>query len=81
MGRLVLAYGEVTGHHHSLALSDRVAMFREDGSGSGLFLSVSDGDPAALEHQEHKTLLINPGTYRIIRQRVMHSGMAQRVGD
>ena len=32
-GRVVLAHGEATGHHHSFALSDRVALFREDGAG------------------------------------------------
>lgn len=54
-GRFVLAHGEATGHHHSFAISERVAMFREDGSGGGLFLSVT-GAPVALEHQEHTAL-------------------------
>ena len=67
-GRLILARGEATGHHHSVALSDRVAMFREDGSGSGLFLSVTDA-PTALEHQEHRALTIAPGAYEVRRQR------------
>lgn len=67
-GRVVLAHGEVTGHHHSFALADSIALFREDGSGGGLFLSVS-GAPAALEHQEHSTLVIQPGAWQVIRQR------------
>jgi len=79
-GRVVLARGEVTGHHHSFALSDRVALFREDGSG-GLFLTVSDGAPAVLEHQEHAALSVPPGTYQVIRQRVWSAGMARRVED
>lgn len=66
--RIVLAHGEVTGHHHSFALSERVALFREDGSGGGLFLTVA-GAPAALEHQEHAPLSVAPGAWEVIRQR------------
>lgn len=46
-GRTILAYGEVTGHAHAFGAGSRVALFREDGSGSGLlggtFLRV-EGD-------------------------------------
>ena len=80
-GRVVLAHGEATGHHHSFAFSDRVALFREDGAGGGLFLSVSGDAPAALEHQEHTALDVPPGTYRVIRQRAWAAGMARRVED
>ena len=66
-GRLILARGEATGHHHSIAMSDRVQMFREDGSGGGLFLIV--GAPVALEHQEHAALTIAPGRHEVRRQR------------
>lgn len=80
-GRLILAEGEATGHHHSFAFSDRVALFREDGSGGGLFLAVSGDAPVALEHQEHRALPVQPGTYRVVRQRVWSAGMARRVAD
>ena len=79
-GRLVLAYGEATGHHHSFAFSDRVALFREDGAGGGLFLTVS-GYPAALEHQEHQTIDVPPGTYKVLRQRTYQAGMVRQVED
>ena len=79
-GRLILARGEATGHHHSIALSDRVAMFREDGSGGGLFLAVT-GAPVALEHQEHTALTIAPGRYEVRIQRTYQAGMARRVAD
>jgi hypothetical protein len=65
--RVVLAHGEVTGHHHSFAMSERVALFREDGGGGGLFLSVTNA-PAPLEHQEHHALTIAPGHYEVRRQ-------------
>jgi hypothetical protein len=79
-GRLILARGEATGHHHSFALSDRVALFREDGSGGGLFLSVT-GAPVALEHQEHTALTVQPGAYKVRIQRTYQAGMARRVAD
>lgn len=79
-GRLVLARGEATGHHHSIALSDRVAMFREDGSGGGLFLAVT-GAPVALEHQEHGAIALPPGAYRVSIQRVYQSGTVAPVRD
>jgi len=81
-GREVLAHGEATGHHHSFAMSDRIARFRDDGgAGGGLFLTVGGNAPAALEHQEHSTIPVAPGNYRAIRQRVFQAGMARRVAD
>lgn len=80
-GHLVLAHGEQTGHSHGIALSDRVALFREDGTGGGLFLSVAGDAPVGLVHQEHSTLPVSPGSYRVIRQRVWDAGAARRVAD
>jgi len=80
-GRFVLAEGESTGHAHSIALSDRIAMFREDGSGGGLFLTVSGDAPAVLEHQEHTALPIAPGKHRVVIQRTFQAGMVRRVAD
>lgn len=80
-GRLILARGEATGHHHSIAFADRVALFAEDGSGRGLFLSVTGAEPVALEHQEHTALKIAPGDYEVRIQRTMRSGLVQRVSD
>ena len=79
-GRVILARGEATGHHHSFALSERVALFREDGSGGGLFLSVS-GAPAALEHQEHSTLAIPVGKWEVRGQREYSPEAIRRVAD
>ncbi len=78
--RLVIAHGEVTGHHHSFAMSDRVAMFREDGSGGGLFLFAQG--PVMLEHQEHDTIPVAEGAWEVRRQRTVTStGASQRVAD
>jgi hypothetical protein len=78
--RLIIAHGEVTGHHHSFAMSDRIAMFREDGSGGGLFLFAQG--PVALEHQEHDTIPVPPGAWEVRRQRTATSaGVSMRVAD
>ncbi len=66
-GRVILAHGEHTGHHHSFGHSREVALFREDGSGGGLFLSVT-GTPMPLEHQEHSALIVAPGVHEVVRQ-------------
>ncbi len=78
-GRLVLAHGEATGHHHSFAFGERVALFREDGGG-GLFGSVT-GQAVPLEHQEHAALSVSPGPIAVIRQRTYVAGIARRVAD
>jgi hypothetical protein len=79
-GRIILARGEATGHHHSIADRGGVVMFREDGSGGGMYLSVT-GSPVALEHQEHTALTIPPGKYAIRIQRTFQAGMSRRVED
>jgi hypothetical protein len=34
-----------------------------------VFLTVSADGPAALAHDEHATIMLPPGNYRIVRQR------------
>lgn len=67
-GRVVLAEGERTGHAHTI-LSDRVTFFREDGAGRGGYLRVEGSDSVALHHEEHATVQVAPGSYRVIQQR------------
>jgi len=78
-GRVILAYGEATGHHHSFALHDRIALFRDDAGGS--YLTIGGDAPAALEHQEHTALPVEPGVYQVVIQRTFEAGMARRVAD
>lgn len=78
-GRLILARGEATGHHHSFAVGPQIAMFRDEGAGNGAYLSVTA--PTPLEHQEHTALLIEPRDYGVMIQRTYASGMARRVED
>lgn len=66
-GRVILARGETTGHAHAFA-ADRVRYFREDGSGQG-FVVISGASTVDLTHEEHTTLRVAPGAYRVVRQR------------
>lgn len=65
-GRVVLAYGEVTGHAHAIK-TEKAALFR-DPKLAAIFLHVTGDEPALLEHEEHTTIAIPPGQYRVIRQ-------------
>jgi len=65
-GRLVLAHGEVTGHAHVVA--DPAAELVTLEGADELYLLVYGGE-VVLEHEEHDTILLPPGSYRVIRQR------------
>jgi hypothetical protein len=78
-GRLIVARGEATGHHHSFPHRRGVTLFRDDGAGGGFY--VKTDAPIALEHQEHSALVIAPGTHRVIIQRTASAGLVRRVAD
>lgn len=63
-GIVILAHGEVTGHYHGI--KNRVAKFYENGTGER-FLDLSK--PCDLTHQEHATITIPAGKYRVVQQR------------
>ena len=60
--RIVLAEGEVTGHKHVLS-----GLLQECFVDGERYVCVM-GD-AQLTHQEHETLLIPEGSYRVVMQR------------
>ena len=78
-GRLIVARGEATGHHHSFPHRRGVTLFRDDGAGGALY--VKNTKPVTLEHQEHSALLLTPGTHRVIIQRTATAGLVRRVID
>lgn len=75
-GRLIVAAGEVTGHHHAIAEKDASILNTPDGI---RWLTVQT--VAHINHEEHRTIELPAGNYRIIQQRVFHSGKIQRVQD
>lgn len=79
--KVILAYGEVTGHHHHIKNKNVTAFYKEDGgepiSGGPMlrgtatnidYITVGLGG-ADLDHEEHDTIHIVPGDYKITRQR------------
>lgn len=63
-GHHVLAYGEATGHHHSIPAAG--GTLTRDAEGV-TYLSVDE--LVGLTHQEHATITVEPGVYRVTRQR------------
>src|SRR5258708_3535010 len=72
-GRLVLARGEATGHHHSVTVEDAELV----DAAEGVFLRIMA--PTPLEHQEHGPITLQPGVYRVLRQREYQPGAVSRM--
>lgn len=63
--RVILAYGEVTGHAHAFK-EKHVQMFAND---NGRRFLVIEGKPATLSHEEHSPITFAPGIYEVWQQR------------
>lgn len=75
-GRLILARGEVTGHHHSVAVQDAELIEAAE----GVFLRIMNA--TTLDHQEHGSITLAPGDYRVGRQREYQPGeLPRQVAD
>ncbi len=75
-GRVILAYGEVTGHCHALGLNF-ASMFKTDAGQR--FINVKKG--AELAHEEHATIKPVPGVYEVIQQREYTPEAIRNVAD
>lgn len=62
--RLILADGEATGHAHAIE-SDTARLVTDRGGSRFLVLA----DTESLVHEEHATIVLEPGNYRVVRQR------------
>lgn len=62
--RIVIAWGEVTGHAHAISRLQARLYANADVR----YLVVSDAG-ADLTHEEHSTIHLAPGTYRVVHQR------------
>lgn len=60
---LTLAYGEATGHHHTLYNLHPGAMIREWKKNNKRYFEVNKH--YSLRHQEHKEIVVPPGVYEI----------------
>jgi hypothetical protein len=76
--RIVLAHGEVTGHAH--AIHDETAeLFRGRAANTGVFLQVVNR--VELRHEEHTTVRVPKGAYRVLRQTEYSPGELRQVAD
>jgi len=72
-GRIVLAYGEVTGHAHAIDAPESEATLLSVSEERRFLRLMADVD---LAHEEHATIHLPPGVYRVIRQRVWGDAVA-----
>ena len=80
-GRVVLAHGEITGHHHSIVDDGAELVTAEHANELRVWLSVTAAEPVALTHQEHDTILVDPGLYEVRRQREYSPEALRNVQD
>ena len=79
--RVILAYGEVTGHSHAF-YTDRVRFFRETCSdGVRAFIDVVGDASVSLKHEEHTTIEVPPGKYEVRIQSEYSPAEIRRVCD
>ena len=61
----ILAKGEITGHSHRIETEGVAQLFD---FGRNVFVHVADS-PARVVHEEHDAITLQPGYYRVWRQR------------
>lgn len=77
-GRLILAAGSVTGHHHAIA-SVEADLFEAAGE-PGVTYLVARGS-VALSHEEHSTITLPTGVYRVSIQKEYTPQAIRNVAD
>lgn len=78
-GRVILAHGEVTGHAHAIR-DEQCDLFESEQEAGVTFLEVRAA-VAALAHDEHSTIQLPAGNYRVTRQREYSPEEIRRVAD
>jgi len=75
-GRIILAYGEVTGHAHAVVDASAELIELENGD---RFLCSDAG--IRIVHEEHSTVTLPAGTYQVTRQREYSPEEIRNVAD
>lgn len=78
-GRVILAYGEVTGHAHAV-VGDVEFLAADVEEMQERFLRVLE-EGAEVVHDEHDTIALPPGDYRVLRQREYSPEAIRTVAD
>lgn len=77
-GKIVLAHGEITGHAHAILSKTVQHLAAQDADVT--YLEVQEA-VALIEHEEHATIELPPGKYRVVRQREYTPTEIRRVAD
>lgn len=65
-GRLILAYGEVTGHAHAIMAPDAELLATPGATAEQVDRYLRIRSSATVVHEEHAPLAIAPGLYRVV---------------
>ena len=76
---LVLAEGEATGHAHVIEAPEAELVTAAEAA--ELYLLVHGTETVALTHEEHATIDVPPGSYRVVGQREYSPQEIRRVAD
>lgn len=86
--RIILAHGEMTGHHHALETELPVEWHKSSGSlaakksqtlAGEVYVSLPSG--GTVVHPEHSTIKLPAGHYRVVRQREYSPEALRNVED
>jgi len=77
-GRMILARGEATGHAHVIVGPDVILLADRDDIDQ-LFIKIISR--ARVVHEEHGTIAVPAGSYRVVRQREYVPGSYRPVAD
>lgn len=93
-GRCIAAFGEVTGHAHEIHDQTGVTFYTAPHEDTGVDQEVGNPGPfdaatwlevqnviAEVNHQEHDTVTLDPGKYKIVRQREYSPEAIRNVAD
>ena len=82
---VILAHGEVTGHCHAIADLDAVTHFAPIDAATDSALAAPMllvlARAAEVTHQEHAPIALDPGSYRVTRQREYSPAAIRNVAD
>lgn len=79
--RVILAYGEVTGHAHSIIDDEVRLVTSEQAEQLRTWLLVETDAPVELVHDEHATVMVPPGAYEVRRQQEYAPEAIRQVAD
>lgn len=79
-GRVILAHGEVTGHAHAI-VDEKCDLYASPEAPMGVTYLEIQQAVVALKHDEHSTIELPEGNYRVTRQREYSPEAIRNVAD